>query len=297
MKRNKLFRLLVSIFLVPWGMILLLLAGESPKGILALVSGLGVSFVVAGTVSAFREIAIVRTESEDAAEDIANRLQTRLQQPPPLGLRLVSQQRRGYDGYYSWAISTEPCELFCAGRSVLHRIDADFAARKFAPVEQVMLRKLQEGSVIRILFLDPRSDLVSRLAREEGQNEQQLLSDLATSLDICERLYALLKEANLPPRAELHIRVYDQVPYFAYHRDNELVIVGFYFATALGSSSAAFEVTDLESQNRFEGHFTSIFERSHSTRILEEVSSQRAVPFMNHALVRDIRATLEKGAN
>ncbi|MEV4077856.1 hypothetical protein [Nonomuraea fuscirosea] len=289
MTGNGLLRLLFALLLIPTGMVLLLLAGEAPKGFLALVSGLGGAFIVAGTVAAFREIALARSESADTAKDIANRLQVQLQQP--IGIQLKSPVRRGYDGYYQWAISTEPGQLFFAGRSVLHRIDADFKQRRLASVEEVLLRKLQEGSVIRILFLDPRSDLIPRLAKEEAQQDRQMLSDIGVSLDVCERLFHLLQSKPAPPRAQLHIRVYDEVPHFAYHRDNDQVIVGFYFATALGSASAAFEVIDAQSQGFFEGHFTSIFERASQGRILE-VSPHGPNPHFNAALVNDLRKAI-----
>ncbi|NRQ37119.1 hypothetical protein HII36_35585 [Nonomuraea sp. NN258] len=289
MTRNGLMRLLFALLLIPTGMVLLLLAGDAQQGPMALLGALGGAFIVAGIVAAFREIALVRSESADTAKDIATQLHAQLQQP--IGIRLQSPVRRGYDGYYQWAISTDPGKLFFAGRSVLHRIDADFTRRRLPDVEEVLVRKLEEGSEIRILFLDPRSDLVPRLAKEEGQQDRQMLSDIGVSLDVCERLYRLLQTKPVPPRAQLHIRVYDEVPHFAYHRDNDQVIVGFYFATALGSASAAFEVIDTQSQGFFEGHFTSIFERASQGRILE-VSPHGPNPHFNTALVNDLRKAI-----
>ncbi|WP_188197128.1 hypothetical protein [Nonomuraea sp. SYSU D8015] len=145
--------------------------------------------------------------------------------------------------------------------------------------------------MIRILFLDPRSELIPRLAKEEGQQDRQMLSDIGVSLDVCERLFHLLQNKPASPRAQLHIRVYDEVPHFAYHRDNDQVIVGFSFATALGSASAAFEVIDVQSQRFFEERFTSIFERASQGRILE-VSPHGPHAHFNAALVNDLRKSI-----
>lgn len=283
MKSNRALRLLFAIFLLPCGAVLVLIAGGGKVG--ALVSGLGLSLIVAGIVAAFRELVIVRLEAEETADSIATRVQQKVIQGGGSGIRLVSPVRRGYNGYYRWAISTQPCELFFAGRSVLHRVQSDFRDRRLYPVEEVLLGKLQQGSVIRVLFLDPRSDLISRLSREERQSRSDMLSDLANSLGICQRLYELIRAAPpLPPTAQLNIRVYDEVPHFAYHREDDDVIVGFYFLSALGSASAAFEVLDPQTKAFFEGHFVSIFDRAANDGRIIEVSSHRAVPEFNTAL-------------
>ncbi len=36
--------------------------------------------------------------------------------------------------------------------------------------------------------------------------------------------------------------MYDRVAYFAYHREDERIVVGFYFAAATGQATAAFEM-------------------------------------------------------
>jgi hypothetical protein len=292
MTRNGVLRLVFSLALIPTGAVLVLLAGHGRAGVL--VSSLGLSLIVTGILNAFREVALLRLESEETSAEIAKRVQEGMLQILPSasqGIQLVSPVRRGYDGYYRWATTTEPRELFFAGRSVLHRIDADFRNRGLPRVEQVLLRKLQEGSAVRIMFLDPRSDLVSRLAEEEGQTEHGMWSDMATSLGICHRLYQAAKGTNFPARAQLSIRVYDAVPYFSYHRDNDDVIVGFYFVTALGSQSAAFSVIDEETRSFFGGHFTSIFDHSSGNTILD-VTPQRGRPTFNSSLYDEVRIML-----
>jgi len=250
--------------------------------------------MVAGILNAFREIAVVRLELEDLSAEITKQVQDGMLQILPAasqGIRLVSRVRRGYDEYYKWATTTSSRELFFAGRSVLHRIDADFRKRGLPTLEQVLLRKLNEGSTIRIMFLDPRSDLVNRIAAEEGQTEQEMLSDITTSLGICQRLYHLTKGVTFPPLAQLSIRAYDAVPYFSYHRDDQDVIIGFYFAAALGSQSAAFLVLDEEIRSFFEGHFTSIFDRSPGSAILD-IAPNRGRPNFNNRIYDEMSAML-----
>lgn len=282
MGANRIARLTFSFAMLPTGGMLVLLGGEGRTG--QLVNSLGLSLIVAGIVNGFRELAIARYEAADTAEAIATRLHEKLVQSPPVlggGLRMASPVRRGYAGYYGWAIAREPRELFFAGRSVLHRIDADFRTKGLRSAEEVLLRTLQDGSVVRILFLDPRSDLISRLAEEERQSREAMLSDIATSLGICRRLSKLIEanSASVPTSAQLDIRVYDEVPYFAYHRDDEHVIVGFYFVTALGSASAAFEVSEPQTRGFFEGHFTSIFGRAIDRIILVKSATRHSADF------------------
>lgn len=280
MTRNGVLRLVFSLALVPTGAVLVLLAGHDRAG--QLVNSLGLSLIVAGILNAFRELAMVRLEAEENATAITRHVQEGVLQVLPAasqGIRLVSKVRRGYDGYYKWATTTQSRELFFAGRSVLHRIDADFRKRGLPNAEQVLLRKLHEGSVIRIMFLDPRSHLVSRLAAEEGQTEEQMLRDMTTSLGICRRLYELSGGATFAPPAQLSIRMYDAVPYFSYHRDGSDVVIGFYFLTALGSQSAAYSVLDEDTRGFFEGHFTSIYDRSSGSVLLDVVPASGKASF------------------
>src|SRR5438034_4931201 len=290
MEANRLLRLVFSLALLPFGALLVVLTPRSQAGQVTqvgeLVDGLGLSLIVAGIMSTFRELAILRLEVDETATNIARRITQQLFPSEARGIRLVSSTRRGYHGYQRWAVSTNPCDLFVAGRSVLQRLHGPY--RGSQGPEHALVRKLREGSIVRILFLDPRSDMVGRLAREEHQTAEQLLGDLATSVGICERLHDLLAaESALPPRAELHIRVYDEVPYFAYHRDRNLdrqgdddvVLIGFYFASALGSDSAVYEVVDPSSRWTFEGHFTAIYDRASANTIVEVNGSRNLVAF------------------
>lgn len=284
-------RMLVSILLIPIGAVLVLIAGTGKVGVL--VNGLGMSLMVAGVVAAFRELMIVRLEAEEMAEKVAANLGRQLPHNGGGAIRLVGKVRRGYEGYYRWAISKEPCDLFCAGRSILHRVRDDFEDHGLVSVEEVLRGKLQQGSTIRFLFLDPRSDLIARLSKEEGQTTEAMLADLAISLGICKRLYQLIGKSKLPPHAELHIRVYDEVPYFAYHRQDDNVVVGFYFVSALGSASAAYEVVDPATRGFFEGHFTSIFDRATADGRILELAPHRGAPDFNTELFDKLRAVLE----
>jgi len=269
-----------ALFLIPCGAVLVLIAGAGKAG--GLVNGLGLSLIVAGIVAAFRELVIVKLEAGETADHVATRLHDKLFKNEQSGIRPISSVRRGYDGYYRWAISTQRCELFFAGRSVLHRVQADLNDRRLHSVEEVLLGKLQQSSAIRILFLDPTSDLIPRLSREEGQSKQEMLEDLATSLGICRRLHKLITQSPmLPPTAELHIRVYDEVPHFAYHRQDDDVVVGFYFLSSLGSASAAFQVIDADTQRFFGDHFAAIFDRASKDGCIIELTPNRATPAFN----------------
>ncbi len=226
---------------------------------------------------------------QETAKEVHRLLSER---PPALtGIRQLSEVRRNFGGYYHWVNEQKPQYLFFAGRSVLHRIHADIKARTDNSAAEVILRRLREGSRIHILFLDPRIDIIRRLAAEEGQTLNAMLGDIATSLGICRELAGLLGKHchELPPGAELSIRVYSRVPYFAYHRQDNDVIVGFYFDSAKGSTSAAYELVDAETKQTFEEHFVRV--RSEATNnTIVEFEGARGKPTYNAALVE----TLEK---
>jgi hypothetical protein len=173
---------------------------------------------------------------------------------------------------------------------VLHRIDADIQGRsngKSSAVD-VLFRRLKEESKISILFLDPRTDILDRLAKEEGQTPRSMLGDIEKSIAICHQLYEQLKEEkNLRAGASLTIRVYDQIPYFAYHRQKDEtideIIIGFYFRSAIGHSSGAYELIDDETKHAFGGHFDGIMSEATAGSLLE-FDGARSGPYWNEKL-------------
>lgn len=210
------------------------------------------------------------------------------------GLRLLTDVRRNSPAYYSWTIAKDAQTLFFAGRSILHRIDADVRSNAGSSAEDVLLRRLEQGSKITILFLDPRTKILGRLAEEEGERTDTMLSNIAISLGICKRLAARLQveHRQLPPGAQLSIRVYDHIPYFAYHKQNHHVIIGFYFLTMEGSSSAAYEVVDDKTKKVFEDHFLKI--RAAATKgALVDFEGSRGFQEFNIDLFNSLRNFLE----
>ena len=290
--RNHLIRLLFSILLIFLGLSLSLLSFL--YGWERLISDIGLAIMIAGVASTFHEAVIRRLEGDEAAAMVAARVQESLREAPlsASGIRLVSPIRKGYVGYYHWAIDNQVQDLFFAGRSVLHRIDADFRSpsRALGTAEERLAKRLSEGCSVRILFLDPRSDLIRRLANEEGQTTKQLLGDIAASLGICRRLYEEIQQLNLPYRTKLSVNVFDEIPYFAYHKVEEQVVVGFYFSSNVGHQSAAFEVVDPQTKEFFGQHFNSIMARAHSTYIVRTNYNGR--PEINVPLLDQLKKML-----
>jgi hypothetical protein len=295
MKKNRTVRLSFSVILLLAGALLVVVVPRGQTGQAAqleqLVQGLGLSMIVTAIISIYRELAILHTESEDAADDIARRLREQQAEPPPFaGLRLAATARRNYDGYYRWEASEGSRDLFAAGRSVLHRMHPAYGGRH-GPPEETLARKLHDGWVIHIMFLDPTSDLIERLARQEHERPEQMYADLATSVGVCHRLHELVHGKALPSGARINIRLYDEVPFFAYQRDrsqldrdDELVLIGFYLTSELGSTSPAFEAVDADSRRWFEAHLMSVFNRA-SGRAIIDLDVDRNMRFFNHALL------------
>lgn len=226
--------------------------------------GLLISAVIAGTIlhekllrdEMYTQVLQEMERQLDAKvpklDEVASRAATEVHKlfcatPPQMsGIRYLSNYRRGFSGYYRWVTEHHPQELFFAGRSVLHRIDADIRMNADGSAEAALLRCLQQNSRIKILLLDPRTNILERLAQEENQTLKAMLCDIVTSLGICRRLFDLLQNSftHLEASAELTVRVYDRVPYFAYHKQNDEVIIGFYFQSTKGYASAVYEIVD-----------------------------------------------------
>jgi hypothetical protein len=292
MSAYKALRIIISVFLIPIGAVLILLNVAGAAG--SLVTNLGLALIVTGIVSTFQETILQRLAHGEVADAVADRVHKHLQQSPltSVGIRMVSPIRKGLDRYYLWAMSTAPQIMFFAGRSVLHRIDYDFKVRGLGTAENVIARRLKQGAQIRIMFLDPRSDLIERLAKEEDQAPEQLLTDVATSIGVCNRLHKLLKDFD-QTAASLDIRVYNEIPYFAYHAVEENVIAGFYFSSALGHASAAFEIVDPQTRTFFESHFLSIFNRARDTWLLQ-IPAHRNKAELNTTLMSQLKKSLTK---
>lgn len=288
---NETIRLLFSICLIPVGALLILLHSETPTG--NLVSHIGSALIVAGVLSTFHEAVLRRFEQGETALAVADEVITRLQASPlgATGIRLLSRKRKGEARYYEWVTSTRPEDIFLAGRSVLHRLDADLVTRNMGSAEDAIARRLAEGAKIKILLIDPRSNIVPRLAQEEAQSLERLLTDLAVSLGICSRLHDVLAGRSVPASATLDICVFDEIPYFAYHSVGESMIIGFYFTSTLGHQSAAYEVVDLQTKEFFAEHFRSVFGRASSTFVLR-INPHSGEVELNRTLLAELRSAM-----
>jgi hypothetical protein len=244
-----------------------------------------------------RQLEVTIPQVSDIATTTANSAHKLFSEKPPqmTGLRLLDKTRRNSAVYYSWVITQQPQELFFAGRSILHRIDADVRARTETSAEEVLFRRLKEGSKITILFLDPRITILNRLAEEEGEPKPSLLGNVAVSVGICKRLYDLINADRhlLPTSAQLTIRIYDQTPYFAYHKQDDQVVVGFYFLSMQGSSSAAYEVIDETTKLTFRDHFVQIGSKAVVNSVLE-FDGARGVGNFNLALYEELHSFFKK---
>ncbi len=181
------------------------------------------------------------------------------------GMRMVSAQRRGYPGYHKWVLEDAPQDMFFAGRSVLHRVRADFESLQLLSVEEALARKVAEGSHIRILFLDPSWDFVKDIARWEGQ-DSTLRADLATTLGVCRRLWERIEDHKFP--GSLEIRACQELQQYAFHhvvckqKMQAEMLVGFYFAGVHGIETPLFVVDNEAIKEVFERHFNTVFNRA-----------------------------------
>jgi hypothetical protein len=211
------------------------------------------------------------------------------------GLRLLTESRRGYAGYYTWVTEQKPQTLFFAGRAVLHLIDEDLRSSGKISAADAFLRRLKENSKITIMLLDPCSEIIGFLDRPDyakQDNIRSALSNFVVALAVCKQLADSLEveHPSLPRKAQLLIQVYDHIPYFAYHKEDDRVIVGLYFLHAEGSSPA-FEVLDVGTRNGFERHFDKLSSSPKSQKLLEFDPARRFLYF-NEDLFYKIRGFL-----
>ena len=287
MKKSKfIVRVLFSFLLMACGVIVAI-AIDAETGIVGAVGrSFGISLIVAGMVSLFQELVLSHFSHSEAMElseniqgalhrttvESADRLQMLLQRAEQ-GIHIIKKERGGFSGYHKWVLESEPREMFFAGRSVLHRMRSDFKNLSLAPVEDAIVEKMKGGFRIRILFMDPRWEMVERIATMEGRaSPTQLYADLEESLDVAKKIWEKLQTIGVPLSGSLEIRLCSNISQFAYHcvksitnpdTDTEM-LVGFYFAIHLGWKTPLFEVRDKEIRPYFETHFSNLFEHSHT---------------------------------
>lgn len=199
---------------------------------------------------------------EEKVDNLYVKMKTDL--PREKGIRMVEESQSRYDGYRTWAtVEGKRQNLFFSGRSGLSLLDQELQRFFNRRMEDVLLEKLNDGSRIKILFLDPRSDLPKRLAKEERQSLRKMLGNIAISLGIVERIRTKMKRQDFTNQdARLHIGVYDKIAHFSYHKDDEKMIIGFYLATDIGFHTAAFEIYDDEIAGQFTSYVGHLYNQS-----------------------------------
>lgn len=265
-RRNSSLRITLSCVMLLMGALAVVLTEGGEGRFNILFQKVGLALIVAGVVSVFTEVVLERYKSDPAA-----RVKKALEEIHQTGMKMLCFPRKGYWRYHTWVLINDPQELFFAVRSVLHRIQEDFKNRRLPNVEDILIRKVEEGSKIKVLFCNPTWELIPQLAKSEGQPELTLFTDLATSLGIVSRLWEKLKSKSFP--GEIEIRLYNELIQYAYHFTKSApmsggeVLIGFYFAQKLGCKSPLFEVEDEAIRSEFNDHFVTVFARA--TKLME----------------------------
>ncbi|MFA4904144.1 MAG: hypothetical protein WC600_15535 [Desulfobaccales bacterium] len=281
MGSGKIIRALFSVALLLIGIALLSFSFWIKEEVTnKIITFLGSASIVTGVLSLFRELCILKRETEDIGNEIAAKVIDKLPgtKPDPPGMRLITRDRlSNYDIYNDWVLSNEPQEINCFGRSVLHRIDHNLRQDFGDSAEETIAKRLSEGCKIRIIFLDPQTEYVKLIAKEEGKEYEAMIDYIAKTIGICKRLFEIIKEVEFDSKAQLRIRVSHEAPYFSYHKVNENAIIGFYISDSAISYSPAYEVIGKNEAQVFELHFNKIFQDS--TPLLELVGHDGPAKF------------------
>lgn len=297
-KTRAIMRILSGLVMGLLGITLALITNGVAGAVGILGQSLGLSLIVTGSVTVFQESVLAPLRRDEFSEQI-NRIsyQTKenfetvfsLMKRP--GIYMISPERRGSMRYYKWLLERSPQKIFFAGHSVLHRIQADFDKQGLVPVYDALRQKVTEGSKIQILFLDPTWDYLDNVARDEGQESARLRTDLAESLGHCKKLWNHIETEKYA--GEIEVRLCSALKQYAFHRvscsdrNEDEVLVGFYFAGRLGMKSPLFAVEDEQIQEFFIEHFSNVFEKS---RVL--LSYSREFRDFDHTYYRKCRDSL-----
>lgn len=197
------------------------------------------------------------------------------------GLRLVDTERTRSSVYLRWVIEPELKEISIIGRSVLHRMDT-WAKEIFnRPIEEIIVKKLERDWVCTILFLDPRMPILDQLIAEEGEGST-MRRDLVNSLQICKRIDSLIMSRRNPYRSlkgQLRIAVYKKNSTFAYHKQGDQILIGFYPLKMKGDHSPVYEAIGSHIGAPFEGHFLRLDKDGETTTLIEYDGSKKSRVF------------------
>jgi len=231
-------------------------------------NGLGLAFIVSGLVLLYQEImnVWVGTPDEKRFDEVLNRLH----RPD---LRKIVDNRKDYTKYHEWTGIKDRTDIFFAGHSVLHRIKADFKLLPVRNAEDAFLRKLEDGSSIKILLLDPAWQYVEDIITVQAQRPNDFYRDLHVALGfVGDIAKALQKRSSL--QGELEIKMCRSNLHYSFHRIKYVqsgevdMLVGFYFAGILGTHSPLFRAETEDIQDYFESHFEKLFEAELTTQDL-----------------------------
>ncbi len=184
----------------------------------------------------------------------------------PKSLRQVAKNRREFVGYYGWT-NRKTRKLVIAGRACLHIMNQRLRGR----LVDHIVRRLKKTCDITIMILDPRSRLTGILDitdADESANLRSKLPNFVTAFQLCEKLSqnVLNKDKDLG-EGSLSVLVYDHIPYFAYHQEDDRMFVAFYFLQVEGRSPV-FEVLSPEVQKLFGDHIEKLRSNPKSTTLL-----------------------------
>jgi hypothetical protein len=306
-RMKALIRNLLSMLMIALGVIFVLATAGAGGQRTKVWEDLGLALSIAGVVSFFQEAILSRFSKEDGlklelervrksfSEDI-QKIANSLNGPR---IEMLAEQRNGYAGYHRWVLERAPQQLFFAGHSVLHHIQADFKALKLKDVEDAIAEKMSSGSKARFLFLDPTWDLFKRVAESENQTVSKMARDLRVSLEICKRLSDKLKAKDI--QGEIEVKVCRELVQYAFQHTIcsanhfEEMLVGFYFAGILGTQSPLLTVENRSMRDIFSKHFVNIFDRASSRQVL--YYSRDGVGIFNEVLYSECLARIAELEN
>ncbi len=117
-----------------------------------------------------------------------------------------------------------------------------------------------------------------------------MLKDLRKSLEICARLAILLQNragSHNHSNGSLKIAVYKKNPTFAYHKQGNQALIGFYPLQIKGDRSPVYEVIGKGIGTPFDNHFTRLV-TDHETTTLIDYEEGKVVKVINAGAINSL---------
>lgn len=290
MVTSRAFRILIYVVLLVLGLALVAFARSAGNPLAReALDKVGMGFIVTGILTILFDTLGSRgvvSEFDRVAAEVRREVRSgveRVRSLSSVDVEVLEPKRSELAEYNEWLEPGFGCQrVYLVGRSVMHAI-----ARRMGDDEFIdaVVRKLWERDVeVSIAFLDPRAPFMQQLMREEGPGGARLPENICASLEICEDLAKQLGKKPERLKGSIKVVLYSMIPYFAFHRVDEKMILGFYYYGQLGQETSPLRIRNKDFEHSIKVHIDRIFAAAESEGRILLAAGRNVEPTFNEAL-------------